>query len=599
MTRRFTNKTKRNKDQPRFDIAALREVAGEKVFARGVSYHDDKQVEILSIDAARIVAKVIGSEVYRSELQGVGERFSGKCSCPAFSEWGFCKHLVATALTANELGPGALERVANRFSKIRDHLRAKGIEALIALIMGLADRDPALLADLELAAAEATADDQTLLAQFEKAITEATRTRGFVEYQEALDWAAKIERVLDRVANLIELGRANLVLRLLDHFFARMDNALNHMDDSDGRGAAVYAKACEIHLAACRQANPEPLALARELFRREVEAEWDFFHDASKAYADVLGDSGLAEYRRLASEAWRGIKPLRAGGRQIHDESFGARYRLGAILESFAERDGDVDGRIAIRSNDLTTAYAYLEIAQLCLGHGREADALKWAEEGLWQFEDRPDERLIFFTADLYRRIGREKDADKLLWQTFDRLPSIALYRRLKAAAGPKKAAIDAARDRAFALLRAQLDNKPEANARWSASRELFLQLLIAEKLLAEAWEVVRRHGCSEPQLLALAKVSEQNHPEEALSAYAHGVERRAALGGQGNYEEASKMIARMGSIRKRLGANEDHAVFLAAFMSRHKAKRNLMKLLRARHHSQTAASCKLSGPVR
>lgn len=228
-----------------------------------------------------------------------------------------------------------------------------------------------------------------------------------VSRHKARDWAEAIERVLGRVENLIGIGRAELVLRVLDHFFARMDDALNSMDDSDGHGGAVYSKACEIHLAACREAKPEPVALARELFAREPDSDWDFFHGANGAYDDVLGDTGFAEYRRLASEAWQSVKPLWAGGRLMHDEQFGARYRLGAILEGFAAREGDLGARIAIRTKDLSTAYAYLQIAQLCLDHGREAEGLKWAEEGLWQFEDHPDERLIFFTGDLFRRIGR------------------------------------------------------------------------------------------------------------------------------------------------------------------------------------------------
>src|SRR5262249_35610132 len=154
---------------------------------------------------------------------GSGKSFDGECSCPAFSDRGFCKHLVATALTVNDLEPGAIEKSANRLTRIRDHLRAKGIEPLVEMIMTVAERDPVLLRDLELAAAAATADDETLFAQFKKAITEATRTHGFVEYGEAGGWAAEIERVLDRIASLIEAGRAKLVLRLLDHFFTRMD----------------------------------------------------------------------------------------------------------------------------------------------------------------------------------------------------------------------------------------------------------------------------------------------------------------------------------------------------------------------------------------
>jgi uncharacterized Zn finger protein len=152
----------------RFDVAALRDVAGEKVFARGIAYHEDGQVEIITFERTRVLARVIGSEVYRCELVGAGKKFSGGCSCPAFSDWGFCKHLVATALAANSLGPGALEQVSSRFAKIREHLRAKGIEGLVEMVVGLAERDPSLLKELELSAVAAAADDKTLLAQFKK-----------------------------------------------------------------------------------------------------------------------------------------------------------------------------------------------------------------------------------------------------------------------------------------------------------------------------------------------------------------------------------------------------------------------------------------------
>src|SRR6202165_3359750 len=187
----------------RFDVAALRDVAGEKVFARGAAYHEDGQVEIVTFDRTRVLARVIGSEVYRCELVGIGKKFSGECSCPAFSDWGFCKHLVATALAANSLGPEGLEQASSRCAKIREHLRARGIEGLVEMVVGLAERDPSLLKELELSAVAAAADDKTLLAQFKKAITEATRTHGFVEYRKMRGWVQGIGGVLDRIADLI------------------------------------------------------------------------------------------------------------------------------------------------------------------------------------------------------------------------------------------------------------------------------------------------------------------------------------------------------------------------------------------------------------
>jgi uncharacterized Zn finger protein len=567
----------------RFDLAALRNTAGETVFARGIPYHQDGQVEIVRLDRTRILARVAGSEVYRCELVGVGKKFSGQCSCRAYSDSGFCKHLVATALTANSLGPGMLEQASNRFTKIREHLRAKGVEGLVEMVVGLAERDPALLKELELTAVAASADDTTLLAQFKKAITEATRTHGFVEYRKMRDWVEGIESLLERIAGLVESGRAPLVLQLLEHFFARMDQALENVDDSDGGAADVYAKACEIHLAACRQAKPDPTALARALYAREVDSVWEFFRGASERYEDVLGDSGLAEYRRLASEAWQKIKPLRATGRRVEDDQSSARYALGGILESFAEREGDVDGIIVIRANDLSTAFDYLGIAQLCLDHERVPEALKWAEEGLWQFEDNPDERLIFFAADLYRRIRREADADKLLWRTFEQHPSLALYERLKAAAGADRTLADSVRDRGLAFLRTQIG---KSRGRWAAASssptELLIRVAMMEGLPADAWVVVNEHGCHESLLEQLAEASEQSHPAEALKVYLDRVERMLRVGGQGNYELAARILKRMRGIREGLGETAQHTAYLDELRSRHKARRNFIKLLAA-----------------
>lgn len=569
----------------RFDVAALRDLAGETVFARGLPYQQDGRVEIVSFDRTRIVARVAGSEVYRCELVGTGKKFSGQCACRAYSDSGFCKHLVATALTANSLGPAMLEQATGRFAKIREHLRAKGVEGLVEMVVGLAERDPSLLKELELAAVAASADDTTLLTQFKRAITEATRTHGFVEYRKMRDWVQGIESALDRIKGLVENGRAAIALRLLDHFFARMDEALEKIDDSEGEGGGAYARACEIHLAACRQVKPDPVALARALYAREVNSDTEFFHGASERYEDVLGDVGLAEYRRLASEAWRKIKPLRATERRIEDEQFSERHALGAILESFAERAGDVDGIIAIRANDLSTAYDYLGLAQLCLDHAREPEALKWAEEGLWQFEDNPDERLILFASDLYRRTGREEDADKLLWRMFERRPSAQLYERLKATAGTDRTVADTVRDRAFAWLHAQI-RKPAGRSgmQWPSPTALLIQLAMMEGLLTEAWVFVNEHGCHHDALLEqLAEASEHSHPAEALKVYANRVERMLRLGGQSNYQSACDTIGRMRRIREGVGEMPQHTAYLGDLVNRHRAKRNFMKLLTAR----------------
>src|ERR1700674_2193119 len=76
MTKRSATKIKTPARSPRFAVGTLREVAGDKVFGRGAEYHQGKQVDIVSIEKTRVVAKVVGSEIYRTELNGAGSKFS-------------------------------------------------------------------------------------------------------------------------------------------------------------------------------------------------------------------------------------------------------------------------------------------------------------------------------------------------------------------------------------------------------------------------------------------------------------------------------------------------------------------------------------------
>ena len=106
----------------------------------------------------------------------------------------------------------------------------------------------------------------------------------------------------------------------------------------------------------------------------------------------------------------------------------------------------------------------------------------------------------------------------------------------------------------------------------------------MAEGLLSDAWITVNGHGCSEFLLEELAEASERSHPAEALKVYADRVERRVRLGGQANYEYACGLIGRMRLVRQDIGETAQHAAYLDDLKSRHKAKRNFMKLLTADH---------------
>ena len=554
------------KARPRFDPEAVRSLAGDRSFTRGEAYFRDGQVTILSLATDRVLAEVAGTEDYRVTLSGQGRAVDGSCTCRAFEDYGFCKHMVAAALAANAAGPegaggdGALDR-------IRKHLRELGTDALVAMILELAERDLALFRRLDSAVSVARADDKTLEPSLRKAIDQATRTGGYIEYREAAGWASGVEAVLDTISGLASGVRADLALGLIEHAFRRIEKAVESMDDSDGHGGALMNRAQEIHLAAVNAARPDPVKLARDLFARETGGSFDTFYGAAETYAEALGEIGLAEYRRLATEAWS-KRPARMGKRRVAEAETTDGFRIAPILDYFAERDGDVDARIAIRARDLSTPWRYQQLAEFCREQGRADAALRYAEEGLWIFEDdEPDERLVLLAVELLNKADREDDAAAHLWNAFERAPSFEMYTRIRKLGGEAKS-------RARAILEAQA-GKQRAGS-WGFPADLLVRVLIHEKIFDEAWAAVQRHGASEELKEALVEATETTRPRDAIAFYAAKVERLAGSGSGNSYEEAARLIKRLAKLHNAA----EHQAYVAGVKERFARRRNFMKLL-------------------
>ncbi len=556
------------KSRPRFDMHTLKDLAGDRVFARGEAYFRDGMVDILGIEPNRVPARVAGTEDYRTVVTGQGAAIDGECSCPAFERAGFCKHMVAVALAANADTAAGKTGSDGTLAQIRDYLKTKGVDALVEMIVDLAEWDPALLRKLEIAAAAAGSDDTALEKRLRAAIRDATRTRGFIDYARAPAWAAGVEAALDLLAEIATGRRAALVVELTRDAIDRIERAIDSIDDSDGHCGALMARAQQIHLDACRSAKPDPVALARDLYRREMQGDYGTFYAAAAHYADVLGEKGLAEYRRLAWAAWDKL-PSQAGPRNdAADHEFDA-YRLASILDFFAEREDDLETRIALRAKNLSSPWAYLQLAEFCREHGRNDEALHRAEDGLWLFEDDlPDERLVSFAVDLLLEAERKADAEAHLWRAFEKAPSLSLYSRLRDLGGEETAR------RAIAFLKRKLVGA--RSTRWVYPADLLVRIMIEERMFKDAWGVVRDHGASRGVKEALARASEATHPREALSVYREHVEDLAGAGGNPAYEEAAALIARMATLQ----AAAEQAAYVAEIKERHRRKRNFMKLL-------------------
>lgn len=134
---------------PRFDLDALRRRTGDKVFQRGEGYARDGAVQLVAIQGDRVVARVFGSETYRTSVSGAGRALDAACTCLFGVEFGVCKHVVALALVANDLKPEELRPLVGRLERVREKLAGQDASALVDLILDAAIRHPDLLDELD------------------------------------------------------------------------------------------------------------------------------------------------------------------------------------------------------------------------------------------------------------------------------------------------------------------------------------------------------------------------------------------------------------------------------------------------------------------
>ena len=111
---------------------------------------------------------------------------------------------------------------------------------------------------------------------------------------------------------------------------------------------------------------------------------------------------------------------------------FGWRFRITHIMEDLAELSQDVEALVAVKSRNLSQAYAYLRIAEIYKEQASKTRPWSGPNKALKYFSKNTDEMLIKFLADEYHRRARRSDAMALIWAGFSDRPSLESYQALK-----------------------------------------------------------------------------------------------------------------------------------------------------------------------
>jgi uncharacterized Zn finger protein len=555
--------------------AVLRRLAGAEVYRWGTEYK--RRVVSCEATGAELNCVVRGSRDYRVALRADEGVLDYACDCAEGAQGAFCKHCVAAGLAW--LDQGRKPKKAGRAKRGRkltladagEILRSEHVADLVSTLLVWAQDDRTLRERLIFHAAR-LAGNEDAVATVGSALKDAIRVRGFVFYGQSHAYARKVNSAIDEVERLLRQGHAAAVAELCESALPALAKAMGSFDDSAGHMTVLRSRLEDIHMQACTEAPPDPLDLARRLFQCEANSGFDVFYDSINKYAELLGQTGRDEFKRLAEAEWARLSGART--REM-------RYQpLTGILERLAKEAGDADRLADLMSCDLSHSWDYLRIAEMYAEHDQHEKALAWAEKGLGAFPK--DARLSEFAAEEYQRRGIHDRALELAWASFIQQPSVASWGALR------KQAIGAGvwpqwRERALDEIRRAIAKATRRVNQWELPRSdhsLLVEVFLADGDIDAAWREAQTGGCTTGIWLLLAEVRAKTHPEDAARVYLQQVEPAIRHVSNSKYEHVLDLLLEAAPLMKSCGRQEEFRAFVAELRVRHKARRSLIALL-------------------
>lgn len=582
---------------PLLSDAALRQLSGPAVFARGQTYAASGAIETLEDaepapgEQVALAAVVQGTHAYQVRVWIDDEDdLDGECDCPHAQDGNFCKHQVALCLAwraalggeASAPHAQAARKVAAAAKRARTQasnrdalhafVRAQPAEALAERLWAWAGNDRALMADLKAWQAEHSAGSDTKALR--GAIGDLLRQRsGYLDWHEMPTYMRRAGRVLPLLQPWLQRDPAEL-RALCEHALRCLYKVAEHADDSNGELGGLMQDLIAL-LTQALHAAPPPAAWVERWFTLMAEDPWGLWDE--KAILAAAGPAVLARYTERVREEWDGWQRSHpATGRYDYQRS----QLRGRYLASIAAQ-GDPRALRDAMAASAADPGEFHDLVALCEAQGWYREAFQWAQAAAkrhpqdWRSED-----------DLlrcYERDGWDEEA-LAIWR-----------RRLAANASPDvyqsalKAAERAGRDRAayraelFAwaeqreadALQARRKN-PYGQQAGAMERDVSLRTawLLADRDLEEALALVQQSGvrCAAATLETLARKLPRRHHADAAQL----LRRVFAQAMESATSPYAKPLELVREILERLPSAQQ-AAWLAELRTRYKPKRNFI----------------------
>lgn len=121
---------------------AIKSFISEPYFSRGREYVTSRTIKITAITETSVTGKIVGSYVYSIKLFLGKSGLDGTCTCPAFTDFGPCKHLAALGLAIVAYHQGNFHDLDEQFENdvaeveaFEKNLKRKNKDELISMIV--------------------------------------------------------------------------------------------------------------------------------------------------------------------------------------------------------------------------------------------------------------------------------------------------------------------------------------------------------------------------------------------------------------------------------------------------------------------------------
>jgi hypothetical protein len=420
-------------------------------------------------------------------------------------------------------------------------------EQLEEVVLAAVERHEDVEGAVRLVAARSTDDLGALRAEIDRGL----RTRRFLGYWEAMDWARAARPVVAELERAVRENPSQELVELLQRAVGHLVKVIQGADDSSGLIGDLARELLELHAVVCDAGVADPVKLADWMVRFRL-ADQDFFEVDPVRYANALGDEGLAAYREA-------IDAIDDSG------SFAVRY----ARERLAVLDRDIDTIVELAGGDLSVPYHFFRVAEAMAELGRDDLALEWTTRGIEESDGWQVGVLYDFACETHARLGETWEVLRLRRAHHERMPSSSTYSALRRAA-EEVDVWEVEREAARAALK-------------SCDVRGFVDALLGDGDSKLAWEAAATAPSEEldaDQWLRLAESRGEHHPTDALAVYQRVVDEILLETDRRAYAKAVRILKRARSAAETAKERDSFTDHVSRLREQYRRRPTLMAML-------------------